>query len=126
MREFFKGWRRKAGCVTLVMVLLLTSAWIRSYVAGDVLRVEFRDSPRKALSYYAESVHGGVRLSRHWTYWTGDSFPPTYRFGPCFYTTGAADFEWWPETAEPCVPIMSETVSLCRCCVQGGEEMDHD
>lgn len=30
MREFFHGWRRKAGCVALVMACVLTTGWIRS------------------------------------------------------------------------------------------------
>lgn len=28
--NFFYGWRRKAGCVSLVMALLFMGAWIRS------------------------------------------------------------------------------------------------
>ena len=35
MREFFHGWRRKVGCVTLVMALALNGAWIRSHVVYD-------------------------------------------------------------------------------------------
>lgn len=30
MRDFFRGWKPKAGCVTLVMACVFTSAWIRS------------------------------------------------------------------------------------------------
>jgi len=30
MREFFHGWRRKAGCVTLVMAISLMAGWMRS------------------------------------------------------------------------------------------------
>ena len=30
MREFFKGWRRKVGCVTLVMACAVATAWVRS------------------------------------------------------------------------------------------------
>jgi hypothetical protein len=30
MRDFFYGWRRKAGVVTLVMACALTGAWLRS------------------------------------------------------------------------------------------------
>ena len=30
MRDFFKGWRRKVGCITLVMACLLISGWLRS------------------------------------------------------------------------------------------------
>src|SRR5688572_23003842 len=35
--EFLKGWRRKAGCVTLAMALLLAAAWMRSYQYYDLL-----------------------------------------------------------------------------------------
>jgi hypothetical protein len=30
VRAFFKGWRRKVGCVTLMVSLALVGAWIRS------------------------------------------------------------------------------------------------
>ena len=33
--EFFKGWRRKAGLVTLAMACVLAVAWMRSYVIED-------------------------------------------------------------------------------------------
>jgi len=39
MKEFFQGWRRKAGVVTLVMALALMAAWIRSGAAGDAIHV---------------------------------------------------------------------------------------
>lgn len=35
MREFFKGWRRKLGCVTLVLVLPILALWIRSFTCFD-------------------------------------------------------------------------------------------
>ena len=35
MREFFNGWRRKVGCVALVMALVLTGEWLRSRVVQD-------------------------------------------------------------------------------------------
>ena len=35
MGEFFKGWRRKAGLVTLVMACLLTVGWMRSIAEFD-------------------------------------------------------------------------------------------
>jgi len=35
MKEFFKGWRRKVGCVTLLMALFLTGMWIRSFKIFD-------------------------------------------------------------------------------------------
>lgn len=41
MREFFKGWRRKVGCVALVMAVFLAAVWRRSqtYADGFVLPV---------------------------------------------------------------------------------------
>jgi hypothetical protein len=38
MRDFFKGWRRKAGCVALVMACVLAGAWTRSRLTVDRLR----------------------------------------------------------------------------------------
>ena len=37
MREFFHGWRRKAGCVTLALACVATGLWIRSYIVFDQL-----------------------------------------------------------------------------------------
>ncbi|MEI8383783.1 MAG: hypothetical protein WCJ09_26955 [Planctomycetota bacterium] len=42
MREFFRGWRRKAGCVTLLMAIAVTGAWIRSRVIHDFLTIRSR------------------------------------------------------------------------------------
>ena len=36
MGEFFNGWRRKTGCVTLVMACLLTDGWILSASRTDI------------------------------------------------------------------------------------------
>lgn len=35
MRDFFKGWRRKVGCVTLVIACVLGIVWGRSYFIED-------------------------------------------------------------------------------------------
>jgi hypothetical protein len=37
MGEFFRGWRRKAGCVTLVMACVLMAGWVRSVAYVDVI-----------------------------------------------------------------------------------------
>ena len=37
MGEFFRGWRRKAGCVTLVMACIFVGAWARSLGTFDVI-----------------------------------------------------------------------------------------
>jgi hypothetical protein len=36
MREFFRGWRRKAGLVTLVMACAVMAMWARSRFINDV------------------------------------------------------------------------------------------
>lgn len=36
MRDVFAGWRRKAGCVTLVIALALGAIWARSYRINDI------------------------------------------------------------------------------------------
>jgi hypothetical protein len=35
MKEFFRGWRRKAGTVTLVIALAMMGLWIRSRLVAD-------------------------------------------------------------------------------------------
>jgi hypothetical protein len=39
MREFFRGWRRKVGCVSLVMACAVMGMWARSFGKIDQLRV---------------------------------------------------------------------------------------
>jgi amino acid transporter len=39
VREFFRGWRCKAGLVTLVMAILLLVVWIRSIVIKDEMLI---------------------------------------------------------------------------------------
>jgi hypothetical protein len=53
MREFFRGWRRKAGCVMLAMACLLTAAWIRSFALHDVVAIPLWNSYT-----YVVSVNG--------------------------------------------------------------------
>ncbi|WP_157605455.1 hypothetical protein [Schlesneria paludicola] len=37
MRDFFRGWKRKIGVVTLLMACILSSFWIRSQAVEDAL-----------------------------------------------------------------------------------------
>lgn len=41
MSDFFHGWRRKAGCVLLVLACALLSGWLRSLVRVDVIRTPY-------------------------------------------------------------------------------------
>ena len=38
MREFFKGWKRKIGCLTLVMACVATAGWVRSQHFSDFIK----------------------------------------------------------------------------------------
>src|SRR4051794_18578529 len=42
MGEFFRGWRRRAGCIGLVMACAACGAWIRSYYALDTVTFPFQ------------------------------------------------------------------------------------
>ena len=52
MREFFKNWRRKAGCVTLLVACAVMVAWIRSQNASDLLLQETATVPLTLLSVW--------------------------------------------------------------------------
>lgn len=59
MREFFRGWRRKVGCVALVMALVPFIVWTRSAVHDDLVRFDALGrrnlirSERNGISWYA-------------------------------------------------------------------------
>jgi hypothetical protein len=53
--EFFKGWRWKAELMMLAMAMLLTGAWMRSYVFADMISVDFLGQ-----QYVMVSVDGGM------------------------------------------------------------------
>ncbi len=49
MGEFFKGWRRNVGAVTLVTACVLTAGWVRSLSTTDVIMVHTGENTPKAL-----------------------------------------------------------------------------
>ena len=57
MGEFFRGWRRKLGCVTLMLALVFTVAWARSEVKYDFVSLHLRRA-----TYKIGSLAGTVRL----------------------------------------------------------------
>ena len=58
MREFLRGCRRKAGCVTLVMACVAAAGWVRSlYVLDQVCVSRENQSP----IYLLQSVNGSIR-----------------------------------------------------------------
>ena len=59
MREFFRGWRRKFGVVTLVMACVLTAGWLRSGENFDFVSIPFIDG-----SYGIMSADHRVKMTR--------------------------------------------------------------
>ncbi|MEI8383777.1 MAG: hypothetical protein WCJ09_26925 [Planctomycetota bacterium] len=43
MGDFFHGWRRKAGCVTLVMACVVMAMWVRSHNMVDGITFSIGD-----------------------------------------------------------------------------------
>jgi hypothetical protein len=52
MREFFKGWRRKVGAVSLVVALLLIGGYIRSYLVVDSFHFPIKNRMHCLGSFY--------------------------------------------------------------------------
>jgi hypothetical protein len=59
MHEFFNGWRRKAGCVTLMIALLFMGGWIRSTTDRDTAVI--RTGTNSFFGF--ESEDGSMRLA---------------------------------------------------------------
>jgi hypothetical protein len=69
MEEFFKGWRRKAGCVTLMLAGAFCSVWHRSYSTFD--RIDGFMAAR-LIHGYVVSTNGDLNIIRRFP------LPPDY------------------------------------------------
>jgi hypothetical protein len=69
MRGFFKGWRRRVGCITLMMACALGSGWIRSLSSWDLVAFPIGKRTHQLTSY-----RGGIA----WSSW--DSVKPGWAF----------------------------------------------
>jgi hypothetical protein len=83
MREFFHGWRRKAGSATLVLACLLATAWIRSSFTGDYVTLVIGKTKLAILSQEGTISVGVFRASGEnpqdapQTGWWTVKLPPT-------------------------------------------------
>jgi len=69
MGDFFKGWRRKIGVVTLLMALVAMGGWIRSQFIGDSMwfdntfgRLHFGLASTQSDILIASSIDDGSQL----------------------------------------------------------------
>jgi hypothetical protein len=60
MREFLKGWRRKLGCVTLLLAMVFLGIWVRTLIVTDQLEMMVGDS-----KHYFTSTEGCFRWTCH-------------------------------------------------------------
>lgn len=67
MLDFFYGWRRKLGCVTLMMALLFVGAWIRSLNNFDVINCPLGQEYAIAITSWNEAF--AIRIG-----WDEDSW----------------------------------------------------
>jgi hypothetical protein len=61
MKEFFNGWRRKAGCSLLLVACVFTTGWIRSQRRFDLLFI-----PVGNATYGFVSGAGAIDFLRFW------------------------------------------------------------
>lgn len=66
MREFFHGWRRKAGVVPLVMALALMVGWLRSLIVADYFIYTVKHTSEEHCNNVLSSLRGAIGLNQHW------------------------------------------------------------
>ena len=50
MREFFRGWRRKLGVVTLVVACVFAAGWVRSTIIADEFDYSFNHTSSRIIA----------------------------------------------------------------------------
>ena len=119
MGAFFHGWRRKAGCITLAMALLLMALWLRSNLLFDqvLLRGNLFISNGGCFVWDWQGWGGPDSDFTHWSSDTASPFSEAWSFVP-----GGVRFPYWavvipltllaaclilwkPATAKPTTPI---------------------
>jgi len=70
MREFVRGWKRKAGVATLVLTCVFTALWVRSQSVNDQIALTLS---RRMLNY--GSTAGGIYILIFDTEWPYDVKP---------------------------------------------------
>ena len=57
MREFFRGWRRKSGVLTLLMALVFMAGWVRGFTTAD--QIEFYPGATTFHTWFSENGNLG-------------------------------------------------------------------
>lgn len=99
MREFFKGWRRKVGCVALVVACVFTSGWIRSFGTTDWLSMRGRGEARPPLKIVSSIGSFAIlpmkySSSMNWIRSFDLTLPHLESAGPISIEMRPANFTW--------------------------------
>ena len=78
MRDFFQGWKRKAGCVALVVACLCMAAWLRSAHSTEVINWD-NDSHEFILASIDTMFVVGIGVSTESFQWAWPEFASTER-----------------------------------------------
>ena len=86
MREFFHGWRRKAGCVTLMMACAVMGLWIRGQRFRDELAFASASGTEKEIHAIVSAAAGIMWIRERlpdWSMVQVTSFPVwnSHRYG---------------------------------------------
>lgn len=137
MREFFLGWRRKVGVVTLVMALVVCGAWMRSRIVMDRFAHYTKTNWRMLVSYdsilWFEHRHAVDGPANHWpgvsfrsaiglygvTAWSpyGDGASPTFKEFPSLHRRQFAGFDFGEYQVS--IPNLVPPATTYRCQVWG-------
>lgn len=64
MWSFFRGWRRKAGVVSLVIACIFASGWVRSFATTDWLSLSTRGPARSPLKFVSSEASVAILTRR--------------------------------------------------------------
>jgi hypothetical protein len=80
MRDFFRGWRRKVGCVTLVMALAGMALWIRSRIVNDEIGFAANGTQYVVVSSHSQvSAYQSIHLLPNRVVWISQGILPAER-----------------------------------------------
>ena len=82
MGEFFRGWRRKIGCLTLVMALVAMAGWVRSLGRQDSLSIR----QGKQVIHIVSSSPFGIEWQRKEELLDGITVSPLWKKSLWFWT----------------------------------------
>lgn len=99
MREFFRGWRRKLGVVTLGLALLVMGWWIRSLYSTDGMTISCE---KECTLYQLVSIDSSLAW-KHSDWSANRSIPiiplwetvEAFKLDEVVLSPGTVRFRWW-------------------------------